>query len=93
MHGWQVALGNDSNKISFLVDPDATFAKAFGVDREYHECSLGLRSKRFSMIVSNGIVNSFKIVEDAAKDAEELLKELRDIRENEDFLQEAVVEG
>jgi hypothetical protein len=45
------------------------------------------------MIVSNGIVNSFKIVEDAAKDAEELLKELRDIRENEDFLQEAVVEG
>lgn len=93
MHGWQLALGNDSSKITFLADPDATFAKAFGVDRDYSECSLGLRSERFSMIVSNGIVNSFKIVKDAAKDAEELLKELRDIKENEDVLQESFVEG
>jgi hypothetical protein len=45
------------------------------------------------MIVSNGIVNSFKIVKDAATDAEVLLKELRDIKENEDVLQESVVEG
>lgn len=82
LNGWQTILGNDLTKIRFLADPDASFAKAYGVERVYESCSLGLRSVRFSMIVQDGIVCAFRIVEDAAADAKELLNELRDMKEN-----------
>lgn len=81
MHGWQTALKNDPTKIRFLADPDATFARAYGVDRTYDSCSLGLRSERFSMIVQDGIVTAFRIVKDATADARDLLNELKDLKE------------
>lgn len=81
LHGWQTAMQTDN--IRFLADTDATFARAYGVDCRYDECSLGLRSQRFSMIVQNGEVVSFRIVEDAANDAEQLLEELKEIKQNE----------
>lgn len=81
-HGWAQSLQNNPDDITFLVDPDATFAKAYGVDRVYAECSLGQRSERFSMIVNDGIVTNFRLVEDAAADAAELLNDLKELKEN-----------
>jgi peroxiredoxin len=81
-NAWQKALDNNPEEITFLADPDATFARAYGVDSLYHECSLGLRSKRFSMIVKDGSVSTFRLVEDAAGDAEVMLADLKEIHEN-----------
>lgn len=83
LNSWQVALGNDPTKIRFLADPEATFARAYGLDKDYNAWSLGLRSERFSMIVQGGVVSSFRIVVDAATDAEDLLHELKMLKENE----------
>jgi peroxiredoxin len=90
-HAWQQALlkhdgGNnsDSEEITFLADVDADFARGYGVDTQYTECSLGLRSKRFSMIVTDGVVSTFRLVEDAAGDAEVMLADLKEINENND---------
>ena len=84
-HAWSNALGNDSTEITFLADPDASFAVKYGVDGEsrgvaqaYADHSIGrLNSIRFSMLVAVGTVKSFNVVEDAIKDAETLLSDLR----------------
>jgi peroxiredoxin len=84
MDGWQRSLGNDPSKITFLADPAALFARAYGVAKTYDDTSLGLRSERFSMTVQNGIVTAFRIVQDARTDAEELLQELEELKENKE---------
>jgi peroxiredoxin len=82
-HAWQVSMENNEKDIKFLADPDGSFARAYGLDRDYgNDCSLGKRSERFSMIVSNGIVANFRIVENASTDAGELLSELKELMEN-----------
>jgi len=81
-HGWNVSMGNDETKIKFLADPDGSFAKAYGLDRKFDEVSLGLRSARFSMIVQDGVVSFFQLVKNAATDAQEVLNELKEIKEN-----------
>jgi glutaredoxin/glutathione-dependent peroxiredoxin len=86
-HGWEESLGNDPAKIKFLADPDADFARAYGLDARYDACSLGLRSKRFSMIVSNGTVQAFRLVtKDEGQDAAAILEELKEMKENEDLV-------
>ncbi len=70
---WGKGLGNDFDKISFLVDDTCEWAKEHGLDRDYTAVSLGHRSARFSMIVDDGVVKSFNIVEEAETDAETLL--------------------
>ena len=81
-HGWSRALKNDDSKITFLADPDSSFARAYGVDKVYDDASLGARSIRFSMIVNNGTVMNFRQVDDALNDAETLLEEVKDMNEN-----------
>lgn len=84
-NGWQTALGNDPQQITFLADPDATFARTYGVDKTYDDVSLGERSIRFSMIVEDGTVSVFRRVEDdAAQDAQELLQHLRELKESKE---------
>jgi glutaredoxin/glutathione-dependent peroxiredoxin len=78
-YGWSVALKNDDNDIEFLADVDGDFAKEFGVDAVYEPVSLGERSIRFSMLVDDGIVKAYNIVEDATKDAENVLQAAKDI--------------
>lgn len=62
-------------KIEFLSDVDGSWAKEFGLDKDYSAVSLGVRSERFSMLVEDGEVKKFQIVEDAKKDASVLLKQ------------------
>ncbi|KAL7549101.1 hypothetical protein ACHAWF_017682 [Thalassiosira exigua] len=72
-YNWAKNMGNDFGDISFLADVDGEWAREHGLDRDYTAVSLGHRSARFSMIVADGCVKSFNIVEDAEKDAETLL--------------------
>lgn len=82
MNGWEKSLNNDSNKIKFYTDPNATFAKAYGISKEYPDVSLGLRSIRFSSIIVDGIVKTFRAVSNAETDAQEVLAELIEMKEN-----------
>jgi peroxiredoxin len=50
-------------KIHFLADWDASFTKAIGLDADLSAGGLGLRSKRYSMLVEDGVVRSLNIEE------------------------------
>jgi peroxiredoxin len=73
---WAKSMGNDDSKIKFYSDPDGAFIKAHGLEMDAAAVSLGSRSQRFSMIVKNGKVSKFRLVDDAVADAKTLLEEL-----------------
>lgn len=60
---WKKAT-DPENKIEFLADGSADFAKALGLELDASANGLGIRSKRYSMIVEDGVVKSLNI-EDA----------------------------
>jgi glutaredoxin/glutathione-dependent peroxiredoxin len=76
---WSKASGADG-KLSFLADGNAEFAKAAGLDFDASGGGLGLRSKRYAMLVEDGIVKKLNIEEAAGKvdlsSAERLLAEI-----------------
>jgi glutaredoxin/glutathione-dependent peroxiredoxin len=57
---WSKATGSDGH-IAFLADGGATFARAIGLDIDLTERGLGIRSKRYSMLVKNGVVTELNI--------------------------------
>lgn len=60
MGAWARFTGGEG-KILFLADGSGDFAKAAGLDIDLSANGLGLRSKRFSMIVDNGTVTALNI--------------------------------
>eukprot|EP01045_Picozoa_sp_COSAG04_P008738 COSAG04_NODE_491_length_13463_cov_5.877432_9_plen_71_part_00 len=66
-------MGVDPSKITFLTDPEGKATAAWGLEKELRSVSLGVRSTRFSMLVEDGEVVAFNLVEDAAADAQVLL--------------------
>lgn len=62
MGAWAKASGAD-DKIVFLADPDAAFAKALDLTIDLSAAGLGVRAQRFSMIVEDGVVKSLNIEE------------------------------
>ncbi|WP_404926855.1 peroxiredoxin [Mesorhizobium sp. ORM16] len=48
-------------KILFLADGNGDFAKAIGLDADFSGGGMGLRSKRFSMIVDDGKVTALNV--------------------------------
>jgi len=50
-------------KIQMLADGSAEFAKKVGLDIDLSARGLGVRSKRYSMVVDNGVVKSLNIEE------------------------------
>jgi glutaredoxin/glutathione-dependent peroxiredoxin len=60
MKVWSDALGA-TGKIDFLADGAANFARAIGTERDMSKTGLGLRSRRFSMIVEDGIVRKINL--------------------------------
>jgi peroxiredoxin len=60
MDAWSKATGG-AGKIRFLSDWDAAFTKAVGLDMDLSAGTLGVRSKRYSMIVDDGVVKALNI--------------------------------
>lgn len=54
---------NALGKIHFLADFDASFTKALGLEVDLSGGGLGLRSKRYSMLVEDGVVKSLNVEE------------------------------
>ncbi len=54
---------NALGKIHFLADFDASFTKAMGLDIDLSGGGLGVRSKRYSMLVDDGVVKTLNIEE------------------------------
>lgn len=67
------------DKVTMLADGSADFAKAIGLDADYSNFGMGLRSQRFSMLVKDGFV-TYLNVEDpgafAVSSAEHLMGQL-----------------
>lgn len=55
---------NPDGKILILSDGSATFTKAIGLDLDLGPFGLGIRSKRYAMLVDDGVVKALN-VEDA----------------------------
>lgn len=67
MGAWAQSSGG-MGKIHFLADWDAAFTKALGLDADRSESGLGVRSKRYSMLVEDGVVKTLNI-EDVSSQA------------------------
>ncbi len=52
-----------AGKIAMLADGNGDFAKAIGLDIDLTKFGLGVRSKRYSMLVEDGVVTSLNIDE------------------------------
>ena len=55
--------GNPDGKIMLLSDGNATFTKAVGLDFDGSGFGLGTRSKRYSMLVEDGVVKALHLEE------------------------------
>lgn len=79
LDNWAKARGAE-NKILFLADGNADFARAVGADLDASAFGLGTRSKRYAMLVEDGVVKSIHM-EDVptnvtSSSAETLLREV-----------------
>ena len=79
MGAWAQASGG-MGKIHFLADWDAAFTKALGLDIDLSGGGLGVRSKRYSMLVEDGVVKALNIEENPGQatvsSAEAMLEKL-----------------
>ncbi len=66
MEAWKKAAGA-AGKIEFLADGNAEFAKAIGLDNDSSAGGMGVRSKRYSMLVEDGVVKKLNIEEAPGK--------------------------
>ncbi|MEC9343328.1 MAG: peroxiredoxin [Pseudomonadota bacterium] len=62
MHAWAENT-RAKGKILFLADGGATFTKAVGLDNDLTIAGMGLRSKRYSMLVEDGVVRQLNVEE------------------------------
>ncbi len=60
MSAWSVQQGAEG-LITMLSDGNASFAKACGLERDLTASGMGLRSRRYSMIVENGEVKVLNV--------------------------------
>jgi len=68
MGSWAKASGCDG-KIEFLADGSAKFAKALGLELDLTERGMGVRSRRYSMLVEDGVVKTVNVEEGAGAEA------------------------
>ncbi len=62
MGHWARATGG-KDKILFLADGNGDFAKSLGMDVDLSIGGMGIRSKRYSMIIDNGVVQALNVEE------------------------------
>jgi peroxiredoxin len=80
MDAWGKSAGADG-KVEMLADGSADFAKKLGLDLDLTERGLGVRSKRYAMIVEDGVVKALEIEEapgSADKSGAEAISKLLD---------------
>ena len=68
LSAWEKAR-NVGGKVNILSDGNAEFTRAIGLDLDASGFGLGTRSKRYAMVVDDGVVKALK-VEDAPTQAE-----------------------
>ena len=77
MGHWAKASGSE---VLFLADGNGEFAKACGLDIDLSVAGMGVRSKRYAMVVDKGVVTHLNIEENAGvaemSSAEKLLEAL-----------------
>jgi len=77
MSEWKKA-SNAEGKVDVLADGAAEFAKSIGLDMDMSAGGMGVRSKRYAMLVDDGVVKTLNIEEAPGKadisGAENLLK-------------------
>ncbi|GGE34712.1 peroxiredoxin [Agaricicola taiwanensis] len=66
MNAWAEACGGKGS-IEFLADGSGAFAKALGLSMDLSERGLGLRSKRYAMVVEDGAVTHLGLDETPGK--------------------------
>lgn len=64
---WAKASGADG-KITMLADGAADFAKKIGLEMDLTARGMGVRSRRYSMVVDNGVVTSLNVEEQPVVD-------------------------
>ncbi len=57
---WAEASGS-GGRVDFLADGSALFAKAVGLELDLGERGMGMRSKRYSMLVKDGVVKELNV--------------------------------
>jgi len=62
MGAWANSTGA-AGKLRFIADWDAAFTRALGLEVDLSAGTLGLRSKRYSMLVEDGVVKSLNVEE------------------------------
>lgn len=79
LEAWKKA-NNADGKIEFLADGNGEFAKAIDMTVDASAAGLGVRSKRYSMLVEDGVVKKLNVEDAPAKcevsSGEELLKQI-----------------
>ncbi|WP_062011240.1 peroxiredoxin [Aureimonas sp. AU4] len=62
MRAWAEATGA-ADRILFLADGNAEFARAVGLEMDMSGGGMGTRSKRYSMLIENGVVRALNVEE------------------------------
>ena len=65
MDAWKKATGG--GEIEFLADGNGNWAKALGMTVDLHRRGLGVRSKRYAMLVEDGVVKTLNVEERPAR--------------------------
>jgi peroxiredoxin len=60
MTAWAKSADADG-KIMMLADGNAAFARAVGLDQDLSKAGMGTRSKRYSMLVVDGVVKTLNV--------------------------------
>ena len=66
LDAWQKATGAEGH-VTFLADGGAEFAKAFGLEFDATAGGLGVRSRRYSALIEDGVVKQLNIEESPGK--------------------------
>ncbi len=62
MEAWAKDQRTDG-KVSLLADIDGAYTKALGMEMDLSAAGLGMRSKRYAMVVDNGVVTHLAVEE------------------------------
>lgn len=62
MHAWALSMGADG-RLTFLPDGNGDFARAMGLEQDGTPSGMGTRSKRYAMLVEDGVVKALNVDE------------------------------